>query len=312
MSELERETNRRQLTALVAVALAAAMAAWWLKPVHADGIPTAEVLHYSGYLEEGGAPVNGTREVRVTFLDADDAEACSTGTDDVSIVEGRFRIALPPACVDAVRRNRDLRVQVTVGTTTFPRERLSAVPYALEAESSEFARQAVGPLREELDDGIFPAGMIVPYAGDPATPPDGWLVCDGSEVSTDEHPDLFAAVGTRWGDGDGSGTTFNLPDLGGRFLRGVGGDATVNPDAAERTHPISGDTVGDVVGSLQGHAFGRHSHTFTIYPNAALNFGAGEPPPALPTGDVASRGTTANGGNETRPVNAAVVFLIRT
>ncbi len=51
------------------------------------------------------------------------------------------------------------------------------------------------------------------------TPPEGWLVCDGSAVSRTDYADLYAAIGTVWGDGDQI-ATFNLPDLRGEFVRG--------------------------------------------------------------------------------------------
>ena len=51
------------------------------------------------------------------------------------------------------------------------------------------------------------------------TPPDGWLVCDGTEVSRIEFARLFERIGETFGNGDGS-TTFNLPDLRGVSLRG--------------------------------------------------------------------------------------------
>ncbi|WP_039758593.1 phage tail protein [Bartonella queenslandensis] len=49
--------------------------------------------------------------------------------------------------------------------------------------------------------------------------PSGWLLCDGGAYSRSVYSDLFAAIGTMWGSGDGS-TTFNVPDLRGMFLRG--------------------------------------------------------------------------------------------
>jgi microcystin-dependent protein len=42
--------------------------------------------------------------------------------------------------------------------------------------------------------------------------PDGWLFCDGSEISRSEYSNLFSTIGTSFGEGDGS-TTFNIPDL---------------------------------------------------------------------------------------------------
>lgn len=46
--------------------------------------------------------------------------------------------------------------------------------------------------------------------------PDGWLVCDGTQVSRTTYSDLYTAIGEAFGSGDGS-TTFNLPNFEGRF-----------------------------------------------------------------------------------------------
>jgi microcystin-dependent protein len=68
--------------------------------------------------------------------------------------------------------------------------------------------------------GNLPAGIgPLPYSG--ATIPVGWLECDGSAVSRTTYADLFAAISTTWGAGDGS-TTFNLPDCRGRTAIGAG------------------------------------------------------------------------------------------
>ena len=59
---------------------------------------------------------------------------------------------------------------------------------------------------------IMPAGVIVPFAG--TTVPAGYLLCDGSAVLRTTYADLFAAIGTTYGPGDGN-TTFNLPNCDG-------------------------------------------------------------------------------------------------
>lgn len=59
-------------------------------------------------------------------------------------------------------------------------------------------------------------GTVAFFALDAA--PDGWLQCDGSAISRELYPELFAAIGTNYGSGNGS-TTFNIPTLGGEFLR---------------------------------------------------------------------------------------------
>ncbi len=66
--------------------------------------------------------------------------------------------------------------------------------------------------------GGTPTGTILAYASNGALP-DGYLSCDGSAVSRTTYADLFSAIGTTWGSGDGS-TTFNLPNLNGYWLKG--------------------------------------------------------------------------------------------
>ena len=51
---------------------------------------------------------------------------------------------------------------------------------------------------------------------------DGWLPCNGAAINRAVYADLFAEMGTTFGDGDGV-TTFNLPDFRGEFLRGWNG-----------------------------------------------------------------------------------------
>lgn len=55
----------------------------------------------------------------------------------------------------------------------------------------------------------FPISHEIAVASDDT--PSGYLREDGSEVSRDTYSALFDAIGTTYGDGDGS-TTFNLPD----------------------------------------------------------------------------------------------------
>lgn len=58
-------------------------------------------------------------------------------------------------------------------------------------------------------DGV-PLGAIIAYSANGELP-SGYLLCDGAAVSRTMYPDLFSAIGTTYGAGDGS-TTFNLPD----------------------------------------------------------------------------------------------------
>lgn len=99
----------------------------------------------------------------------------------------------------------------------------------------------------------MPSGAIMDYAGSSA--PSGWLLCFGQAVSRTTYADLFAALGTTYGSGDGS-TTFNLPDLRGRVAAGkddMGGTA-----ASRLTSGGSG-----ITGTTLGAAGGTQTHTLT-------------------------------------------------
>lgn len=70
-------------------------------------------------------------------------------------------------------------------------------------------------------EGGVPSGMIAPFAGSSA--PAGWLLCDGTaynSVSSPEYAKLYSAIENNWGGSDG--TDFKVPDLRGRFLKGIG------------------------------------------------------------------------------------------
>lgn len=69
---------------------------------------------------------------------------------------------------------------------------------------------AVQAVNLMIGHGGLPVGTLLPFAGTAA--PSGFLLCDGSAVSRSTYADLFAAIGTSWGAGNGS-TTFNLPDM---------------------------------------------------------------------------------------------------
>lgn len=82
-----------------------------------------------------------------------------------------------------------------------------------------------GPVQTGM---AVPPGTIVVFAGTVA--PDGWLLCDGSEVSRASYGPLFAVVGTIYGQGDRV-NTFALPELRGRTVVGVGAGAGLSDRA---------------------------------------------------------------------------------
>jgi microcystin-dependent protein len=163
--------------------------------------------------------------------------------------------------------------------------------------------------------GAPPPGSVMAYMG--TTVPTGWLLCDGSAVSRANYPALWAVIGTTSGAGDGS-TTFNLPDMRGVFLRGVNGsrhDSFADPDAdTQRTSIFSGGNTGNAVGSYQAGQFAAHSHDQYVTANPGYGTGIrmdydgdvpalGAYPQGITTGDT--------GGNETRPKNVYVNYIIK-
>lgn len=86
------------------------------------------------------------------------------------------------------------------------------------------ANVTLAKLAAAVAEALVPKGAMLPYGG--GTVPTGWLFCNGRAVSRTTYADLYAAIGDRYGSGDGS-TTFNLPETRYEFLRGYGGIANV-------------------------------------------------------------------------------------
>ena len=156
----------------------------------------------------------------------------------------------------------------------------------------------------------MPPGTIIAFGGPASLAPKGWLVCDGSSILRSGSPALFAAIGTSWG--SASAASFNLPDLRGQFLRGTDDGSGVDPDAASRIALHTGGSVGDAVGSSQGHMLETHQHYIGWGP-FMQSFGTG----TLAFSNYPYPGTAPHllsdpaGGSETRPVNVAVTYLIK-
>jgi len=125
-----------------------------------------------------------------------------------------------------------------------------------------------------------PSGMIVLYGA--AAAPSGWLLCQGQAVNRTTYANLFTAIATTYGVGDGS-TTFNLPDFQDTFpvgkgstftlgdqgdgeagtLQGTGDDITMESESKAQTANAEG---GSGPGTL-----GTHSHEFMV-PYSTVNF----------------------------------------
>jgi microcystin-dependent protein len=61
--------------------------------------------------------------------------------------------------------------------------------------------------------------MVMAWAGISPAVPDGWLLCDGSQISKTTYSHLYDTIGAGYG--TVNSTTFALPDLGGRAIYGI-------------------------------------------------------------------------------------------
>ena len=100
------------------------------------------------------------------------------------------------------------------------------------------------------------AGLIYMYGG--STAPNGFLICDGSEISRTTYSSLFAAIGTIYGAGDNS-TTFNIPNISGRVAIGSSVAHTVGTTGGEETHTLLTNEL-----PVHSHTIPSHGHTNTI------------------------------------------------
>jgi microcystin-dependent protein len=68
------------------------------------------------------------------------------------------------------------------------------------------------------------------------TPPDRWLICDGSGVLIADYPELYALIGGKYGEGGGF---FGLPSMGSRSPMGAGATVALDANAGTATHTLS-------------------------------------------------------------------------
>jgi microcystin-dependent protein len=166
-----------------------------------------------------------------------------------------------------------------------------------------------------------PIGTINAFGGQKDKLPAGWLICDGTVYDRVQQPQynaLFQVIGTSWG-GNGA-SKFAVPDLRGLFLRGLSDTSGVDPEAGDRPNsrpdlptPGSGRNT---VGSKQGDALGKHTHQWLsgsgwVDPSANHSANGGHQYARNDAGFEKASVSTEDGGKETRPKNACVLYIIK-
>jgi hypothetical protein len=257
---------------VLAAATGFATAAVWMKRAGADGIPTAPTLHYSGTVLDGGAPFSGVKTIGVTLWTAPDGGTmvCERPRASVPVAAGRFRVELPDTCLAAVRMQPNLWVQATVDAATFPRTKLAAVPYAVEAER---AGQVSGLQALSL----VPSGAVMAFDLDAC--PLGWVEMKAARGRTivgvgDGHP--------RGQTGGGESVTLSEAQLP-SHRHPVNDPGHVHPAAAATF--IQGGSPGEGPANISQ---GGNSYVFTRNTGSAGtgisvgNTGGGQPVPVMP------------------------------
>lgn len=148
----------------------------------------------------------------------------------------------------------------------------------------------------------IPVGTIiaVAYTG----VPEGYMHCNGAEVSRTTYANLFNKIGTTYGAGDGS-TTFNLPNTVARFLEGGVGAGTYYEAGLPN---ITGYFPADTRDMAQGNYGGVFSQT---YLNAQANGENGNSKTYKYTLD-ASKASNVYGASETvQPPAITVIYCIK-
>lgn len=97
-------------------------------------------------------------------------------------------------------------------------------------------------------------GSITLYAG--STAPNGYMICDGSEISRTTYSALFNVIGTTYGQGNGQ-STFNIPNLKGKIPVGY--------DSSDTNFDTLGETGGEKTHTLTTAEIPAHTHTYTDY-----------------------------------------------
>ena len=129
------------------------------------------------------------------------------------------------------------------------------------------------------------------------------LLANGQTVSRETYANLFAALGTTYGAGDGS-TTFQLPDYSDRFPRAVGSDITLGEQGGADTIELDPDQL-----PAAGGVFGIGSVTGVV-----LAVSAGGTYDATAAGSTHRTGTWQGTGAEIdiQPKSMGAFFYVKT
>jgi microcystin-dependent protein len=268
--------------------------------------PGLELVYLNGALLNRGTDYTATDGTTITGL------APLTNGDLVEV------LAFTPLFGGALASTSDPGIVQLSNSISSTSEILAATPKAVKDAKDDAVSTAVStaastylPLTQAPV--LMPPGTVQFFAASSA--PTGWLKANGALISRTTYANLFAAIGTAFGVGDGS-TTFALPDLRGEFPRGWDDSRGIDS--------------GRGFGSAQADAFASHSHGVTDPGHAhSLNyqvptniidtdrgtlssqFSIDNPVVPVTTASATGISIQNSGGTETRPRNIALLAIIK-
>lgn len=162
------------------------------------------------------------------------------------------------------------------------------------------AIQAIEDKTRVIEEYKVPIGTIIAMSSDYI--PTGYLLCNGSAVNRQTYSLLFAKIGTTYGEGDGT-NTFNLPDLRGKFVRGLGGNSD-----------LLGKTQGDAIRNITGEVdicHGDYNVTNGVFRDNGRKSMGRDGNEWYSHSVIFDASTVVPTANENRPLNMAMNYLIK-
>ena len=245
----------------------------------------------------------------------------NTSADRLIYATGADQFALTPltAFIRTLLDDVDAAsARATLGAAPLASPALTGIPTAPTASTGTRSTQLATTAFVGAESQIAaPTGSVYTFAG--STVPTGWLKCNGALLSRTTYASLFAVIGTTYGAGDGS-TTFALPDLRGEFVRGA--DDGRGVDAGRVLGSAQAGQNASHTHAASASPAGGHSHVFeSLDRRADIDRGSNA---SLWSIDSTVTQTTsavgdhihavtvnADGGNESRPRNVAMHYIIK-
>ena len=150
-------------------------------------------------------------------------------------------------------------------------------------------------------------GMILPFSATAGNIPTGYLNCDGAAVSRSTYSTLYALIANTYGAGDGS-STFNVPNLAGRFAIGKSGTYGLGTTGGGTTSSFT--PAGSVSVSVNNHTLTvsqipAHSHPASTSVSGTVTLSNLRSPSG---GGAATNAISRSTGNNVGPPQSSTAY----